>query len=54
MKSPGTLALPHTCYVYESILAQTVHTVNGYITDYYDKAIVALMHTVRYSRNAPI
>lgn len=46
--------LPHICYVYECILAQTVHSVNGYMLDNYGLATVALMHAVRYSRNAPV
>ena len=46
--------LPHICYVYDSILAQTIQNVNGYKQNYYDIKSIALMHVVRYYRYAPV
>lgn len=49
-----TLALPHICYVYDFILAQTLQNVNGYTYYFYGLVTIVLMHRVRYYRYAPV
>ena len=54
LRCAETLALPHICYVLIFILAQTGQTVNGYKQYYYGLKSIALMHSVRYYRYAPV